>query len=86
MVDVVRCNGLARTGANEQVANHLGAGHLQNWAPSSEFGPFDSASDFHPYCEPNWSTEPQLELEQCESIIRRGSKRTDFRLVIRPYA
>jgi len=66
MVDVVSYRFRQADEADGQVANHLGAGHLQNWAPSNTYGPFNLASDYHPYCEPDWGHESQVELEQCE--------------------
>ncbi|KAK1926274.1 putative alpha-amylase A precursor [Papiliotrema laurentii] len=65
------------------VANHVGAGHLQNWAPGEFYGPFTNASDFHPYCEPDWANEDQTDIEQCWLSGRMPDLNTENPKVVR---
>lgn len=83
MVDVVRLTPYHHTSILiAQVANHVGASHLQNWAPAAYNGPFDTSADYHPYCEPDWSRDDQIEMEQCESLVYPLSVQLKVRLAV----
>jgi len=47
-----------------QVANHVGSHSRETFLPSSQYGPFDSPSDYHPFCiVADW--DDQNEIEDC---------------------
>ena len=44
------------------MANHVGTHSRDTFLPSSYYGPFDSPSDYHTYCEPgDWDDQEQIE-------------------------
>ncbi|KAK8845346.1 hypothetical protein IAR55_006059 [Kwoniella newhampshirensis] len=45
------------------VANHVGTLSRSSFSPGTNYGPFTSSADFHPFCVPDW--DDQWDVENC---------------------